>query len=124
MRSSSQKAREAISSRNSLAASQRNLREGKEDLLESGGIRIAESGEGAQFGQRAHSNHAAPAEQHQAVTDARRIHQLMNGDEQSAAVRGNSAQSRHDVPGLAEVQAVERFVEQQERLRCEQGESQ
>src|SRR5664279_5156536 len=33
MRSSSQKAREAMSSRNSLAASQRNLREGKEDLL-------------------------------------------------------------------------------------------
>src|ERR1035437_265238 len=32
MRRSSQKAREAMSSRNSLARSQRNLREGKEDL--------------------------------------------------------------------------------------------
>src|ERR1035437_3738937 len=32
MRSRSQKAREAMSSRNSLARSQRNLREGKEDL--------------------------------------------------------------------------------------------
>ena len=42
--SSSQKAREAISSRNSLTTSQRNLREGKEDLLEPGALHIGEPG--------------------------------------------------------------------------------
>src|ERR1039458_6809305 len=123
MRRSSQKAREAISSRNSLAASQRNLREGKEDLLQPGVGRLTQTGKGTQFGKRAHAHHAAAAEQHQAVAHARGIHQLVNRDEQRAAAPGDGAQERHDVAGLAKVQAVEGFVEQQQRLRSEQAET-
>src|ERR1039458_7506565 len=113
MRRSSQKAREAISSRNSLAASQRNLREGKEDLLEPGAVHAGETGERAQFGQRAHTHYAAAAEQHQAVAHAGGIHQLVNRDEEGAAARGDGAQQRHDIAGLAKIEAVERFVQQQ-----------
>src|ERR1039458_6877712 len=61
MRRSSQKAREAISSRNSLAASQRNLREGKEDLLQPGVGRLTQTGKGTQFGKRAPAPTAAAA---------------------------------------------------------------
>src|SRR5664280_3691653 len=113
MSSSSQKAREAISSRNSLAASQRNLREGKEDLLEPGALHIGQTGEGSQFGQGADADDTAAAEQHQAVAHAGGIHQLVNRDEEGAAARGNGAQERHDVAGLAKIEAVERFVQQQ-----------
>src|ERR1039458_10606506 len=80
MRRSSQKAREAISSRNSLARRKKNrraslactrrslmppnLREGKEDLLQPGVGRVTQTGNGAQFGKRAHAHHTAAAEQH------------------------------------------------------------
>src|ERR1035437_10162673 len=124
MRSSSQKEREAMSSRNSLARSQRNLREGKEDLLEAGVGRIGETGEPAKFLQGADAHHAAAAEQHQAVTHAGGIHQLVNGDEEGAAARGDGAQKRHYVAGLAKIEAVEGFVEQQQGVRREQAKSQ
>src|ERR1035437_2501304 len=87
MRRSSQKAREAISSRNSLARREKNRRaslactrrslmppnlsERKEDLLQPGVGRVTQTGKGAQFGKRAHAHHAAAAEQHQAVAHAR-----------------------------------------------------
>ena len=122
--SSNQKAREAISSRNSLATSQRNIREGKKDLLEPCAIHIGEAGKRTQFGERAHAHHAAAAQQHQAVAHAPGIHQLMNRDEQRAAARGNGAQQRHDVAGLPKIQAIERLVQQQQGLRREESQSQ
>src|SRR5450759_5241558 len=107
-----------------MAAWKATLREGKEDLLESGVGRIGETSEGAKFGQRAHAHDAAAAEEHQAVAHAGGIDQLVNRDEEGAAARGDGAQERNDVASLAKIEAVEGFVQQQQGLRREQAESQ
>src|ERR1039458_4191005 len=92
--SNSQKARDARSSRHSWASSQPNrfagrLREGQKDLLQAP---TGQPGWGAQLVERACANHAAAAQQRQAVADAVRVVQLVDGKKQRAALRPGVAQ--------------------------------
>src|ERR1039458_1823563 len=121
--SNSQKAREARSSRHSCASSQpklceSQLREGKKHLLQAP---IGQPGRSPQLVERSFAYHAAAAQQHQAVADARRVVQLVDGKKQRAALRRGVAQQRHYIARLPEIQAVERFVEQQQRMRRQQS---
>src|SRR5450759_2883171 len=107
-----------------MAAWKATLREGKEDLLESGVGRIGETSEGAKFGQRAHAHDAA------APSSSRFTNWWMPPAcatawcSSAAAARRDGAQERHDVAGLAKIEAVEGFVQQQQGLRRNQPESQ
>ena len=85
-------ARDASSSRHSFASSQRegaDLRERKEDLFEivAGRSRRARRRERRQLVERAFAAHAAAAQQHEAIADARRVADLMDRQEQRAAGR-------------------------------------
>src|SRR4051812_3175376 len=83
-------AREATSSRHSLATSTtKMLRERKEDLFEivrRG--RAAAAGDRGELGERAFAADAAVAEQHEPIAHARGVVDLVNRQEQRAAGRG------------------------------------
>src|SRR5689334_14288988 len=90
-------AREASSSRISLAARSA-LRERKEDLLEPA---LADAGLRAQLVESAFARDASAAEQDQTVADARRVGQLVNGEEERASGGRGRAENCHHVAGLA-----------------------
>src|SRR5262245_34769202 len=109
-----QKARDAVSSRHSLTASQASgpLGEGKEDLLQ---VRRP-SGQRLQLLERALTAHAAAGEQDEAVAQARRLDDLVDGQEERPARGRVLAQQPPGRAGLRQVQPVERLVDQQQRL--------
>src|SRR3982751_1227506 len=115
-------AHDAASSRRSLSRRRRqgaSLGEGKEDLLD---VRAGSAGACAQLIERSLADDASIAEEHQPIADARRVLQLMDGEEQRASRRRHPAQERTHLADLAEIEPVERLVEQQHRLRREQRE--
>src|SRR5262245_10772003 len=117
-----QSARPPASSRSSLASRGRSgacrttaaSGERKKDLLQSG---LRQSRARAQLGERAGAVDAAVDEQHEAVADALGVEQLVNGQNQRASVARDLAQHAHDLPRLAQVEAVERLVHEDEGLR-------
>src|SRR5262245_40392034 len=76
---------EAASSRSSFSTSQRNTRgrsgEGKKHLCESA---IAHAGVLTQLVQRSLADDASAAQQHQPITDARRVGEMMDREQQRA----------------------------------------
>src|SRR5262245_9372902 len=112
--------RDATSSRHSFFSSQTKgaprpaaLRERKKNLFEDAppfGLR-------REFVERALAAHASAAEQDEPIADARRVVDLMNRQEQRAAARGVGAQGLRHLADLAQVEAVERLVGEQDRLR-------
>src|SRR3954466_9191796 len=115
-------AQDAASSRRSLSSRRRqgaSLGEGKEDLLD---VRAGPAGACPQLVERSLADDASVAEEDEAIADARRVVQLMNGEEQRASGRRHPAQERTHLADLAEIESVERLVEQQHRLRGEQRE--
>src|SRR4029077_18153263 len=88
--------------------------ERKEDLLQSG---LRHSGARAQLGKRAGAANVAVDEQHEAVADALGVEQLVNGQNQRASAARDVAQHGHDLARLAQIEAVERLVHEEEWLR-------
>src|SRR6266480_1310364 len=75
IKSISQKDREAISSRHSFISSWTKLRERKKDLLDT---TVRKIGAGAQLVNGSFAHHSAATQQHQMITDAPGINQLMD----------------------------------------------
>src|SRR6185369_6131976 len=96
----SQNAREANSSPRSLR--KRTLRERKEGLFDV-----------TQLGGRAGRHHPSVVEQQQPVADARGVVQLMDGEDERAP---HSAQKLHRGAHLAQIEPVERLVEEEDRV--------
>src|SRR5689334_3935869 len=117
MASSSHQAREARSSRASRRS--KALSEREEHLLHAG---LGETGTVAQLVQRALAHGLAVGEQHEAVAGARGVVELVDREEERAALRRLGAQKPDHLAGLAQVEPVERLVEEQQRLRRKQAE--
>src|SRR6266480_5870855 len=75
IKSISQKDREAISSRHSLTSSWTKLRERKKDLLDAA---VSNVRAGAQLLNGSFAHHSPCAQQHQTITDAPGVNQLMD----------------------------------------------
>src|SRR6516165_10494623 len=122
-------ARPAITPRSSFTSSGRmeaagtvaSSGERKEDILQSS---RSKSGARAQLFERTRTANSAAGEQYETIAYPLGIHQLMNGDKQRAPARRRFANELHHVPRLPEIEAVERLVHQEQRLRREQRESQ
>src|SRR5215467_211802 len=119
--------RELISSRHSFLRSHFHalLCEGKEDLLK---IRRqvmagALARQRNEHGKRALGDDAAAAQEDEAVADLRGIADLVNGKKERAIAVKMPAQRGGGVPALAQVETLERFVDQEYRLGREQPES-
>src|SRR3954469_19373770 len=117
--SSTHHEREATSSRHSLSSSQTNggLRKRKEEILEVRGIRGGRTVQVAELLDRALAADAAAAQQDEAIADAGGVADLVDREEQRAAGGGVVAQRGADFTRLPEVEAVERLVAQQQRVR-------
>jgi len=63
-------------------------------------------------------------EQHEPIADAFGIDQLMNRKNERSPTRGYFSDQVHDIPSLPEVEAVEWFVHQQQRMWRDQGQRQ
>src|SRR6202048_1753393 len=149
--SSTHYAREATSSRYSFATSQRkeetaegdeiaepNIRsalcacsavpslcERKKHLFEIvAGAAAARRSHGGQFLARAFATRAAAAQQHEAIADARRVPNLMNRQKHRPAHGGVGAQRLRHLAALTQIEAVERLVGEQHRLRHQQPDRQ
>jgi hypothetical protein len=109
---SSQKDLEMRSSRVSLMRSQvkGDLGEGKEDLFQ---VVAGGAGLGGQFGYGAFAADLALIQQDEAVAKAGGIVDLVDGEEESSAGGGVLAEGGGDVAGLAEVEAFERFIDEE-----------
>src|SRR6188472_362447 len=101
-------ARAALSSRHSFPSNhhQLALRERKKYLFERP-ARIDVVGARRELLERSFAAHNAAAQQHEPVTHARRVANLMDRQEQRAAPAGVRAQSRSGIAGLAKIEAVE-----------------
>src|SRR4051794_8604033 len=116
-------------SRHSLFTSHQNpgLGERKEHLFQAGGgyrrgnrpwpRLVACRREFREFLNRAFAADAPPAEQHEPVAEARGLADLMNREKERSAACRVCAQRRPNVARLAQVEAIERFIDQQCGLR-------
>src|SRR5258707_1584996 len=91
--------------------------ERKKDILQSS---RGEPRSRAEVIQRSGATNAAIGKENEAVTNPFRVQQLMNRKDKRSALGGFSAQDAYDVANLPEVEAVERFVHEEERVRREQ----
>src|SRR3954469_10727343 len=149
--SSTHQARDATSSRYSLATSQRHEEktaervkiaekkflfalfaiaavfsvsgERKEHLFQIGGGFTARPGLRRQFVERAFAANPSPTQQDEPIADALRILDLVNRQEHRPAGRGVRAQGLRDIAALPEIETVERLIGQQQRLRHQQANS-
>src|SRR5262249_1646323 len=97
-------------------------RERKEHLFEvAAGRGAARGGERRQLLQRPFAASSSAAQQHESIARARRIADLMNRQEHRASGRCVRAQRLRRVAALPQVEAVERFVGEQQRLRHQQA---
>src|SRR3954463_6801611 len=121
--SSTHHARDVTSSRYSLRRSHAiALCERKEDLFEIvTGCTAAGGGERREFLQRPLTARATAAQQDEAIADARRVANLVDRQEHRPAGGRVRTQRLRDVAALAEVDAVERFVGEEQRLRHQQA---
>src|SRR5262252_10118113 len=108
-------ARDASSSRHSFSRSQTKgpLRKRKEQILEVQwvvGVRGAQAR--GQLLDGAFRANAAGAEEHETIAHARRVADLMDGQEQRASGGGVLAQRRAHLARLPQIEAVERLVAQ------------
>src|SRR5690348_14860826 len=123
----SQYDRDAASSRSSFSMSQRHVLgadasapgpwasgKGKKNLFESARCQIRL---GSQFIERPFADDFAAAQQHETVTDAAGVAELVDREKQGAPGRRGVLQDGHNVSRLTEVESVERLVQHQERLR-------
>src|SRR4051812_10775312 len=105
--SNNQNARLAASSAISLRTRSRKRKEG---LLEPAHSR-------GQLIERSLGHGAAVIEEEKSVAHARRVAELMNGKDERSPARGVAAQHVHHLTRLAEIESIERFIEQQNRSR-------
>src|SRR5438270_8267628 len=103
--SNSQNARLAVSSATSLRTRSRKR---KKNLLESAHSR-------GQLVERSLRHRSAVIEQKKSIACAFGVAELVNREDERAAVRGIAAKDVHHLPRLAEIEAVQRFVEEQDR---------
>src|SRR5262244_1384333 len=75
--------------------------ERKEDLLEA---RVGKAGMGPQLAERPDAAHAAVGQKDETIADALGVGQLMNREDERAAVRGLAAQHAGDRARLAEIE--------------------
>src|SRR6476620_2645654 len=97
-------ARDATSSRHSFTRSHTNgdLREGKEDLFQiTSRHRAAGGGGGPQFVERPLAARPPVAQEDESITDARGVADLMDGQEQRAALRRSGPQHLRDTARLS-----------------------
>ena len=66
---------------------------------------------------------APAAEEDEAITEARRVADLVDGEEERASAGGVHAQCCRDIAGLAQVETLERLVDQQGGLGREQSDA-
>src|SRR5258706_2690055 len=97
------------------------LGERKKDLLQPS---VGEPRLLAQLRKRSLPGHLPLAQQHQPVAHARRIRELMNGEKKRAALRGIRPQQSHHVASLAEIEPVERLIQEQQRMRRQKSKRQ
>src|SRR6185503_5408460 len=116
-----QKARDAQSSRNSFVNNSRKLGERKEDLLDA---TFSQTSPRTQFVDRAFRYRLSVIQQHQPVANSARVDKLMNRQQERTSTCRLALQQRHHVARLSQVQTIERFVEQQQRVRRQQPEPQ
>src|SRR5881628_947220 len=115
-------ARELASSRPSFSSSQRSTsREGKKHLFDVG---AGASSLSPKLVERSFTDDAAIAQEHEAVSDAVGVVQLMDGEEQRTPAGRDASQQGADLAHLAQVETVEWLVEQQQWLRRQQCERQ
>src|ERR1051326_7526076 len=113
-------ARDASSSRHSFTSSHANrLRARKNDVLEIG-IRVR----APEFRDRPFTAHPAAAEQHESIADAGGVRDLVNRQKQRASGRGMIAKRGAYLAGLAEVETVERLVDQEHGMRRQHADRQ
>jgi len=108
--SSTHQDREASSSRASFATSHATgLRERKENLFE---IVARSIGFGGEFGDRAFAADASAAEEDEAIAEAGGVGYLVDREEQRASSRGVGPQGGRDLACLAQVESIERLVDE------------
>src|SRR5512132_576207 len=109
-----------MSSPHSTAKSaERDLGEREEHLLEPA---LGQPGAGAQLRERALAGYPAAGEQHETVADPPGVGELMDRDEERSALARRAAKDLFHFAGLPQVEAVEGFVEQEDRPRDSQTE--
>src|SRR5262249_310850 len=99
------------------------LCEGKEDLLEIGRQIVADA-----LARKCRErikpplgNDAAPAQEHETIADLCGIRDLMDGQEERAVRRQMLAERGSRVSALPQVETLERFVDEEDRLRRKQA---
>src|ERR1051326_1127848 len=127
-KSNTHQARDTMSSRNSLSRSHTNagLGEGKEHLFK---VLVwsrltARRSQLGELRNAALAANSSVTQEDEAVADARGIADLMNREEQRTAAGSVSTEGRSDVARLAQVEAFERLVDEQCRLRRQQADAQ
>src|SRR5258708_38817069 len=95
--------------------------ERKKDILQSS---RGEPRSRAEIVQRSGAANAAIGKQNEAVTNPLGVQQLMNRKDKCAAHSGFPAQDADDFANLPEIEAVERFVHEKQRVRREQPQRQ
>src|SRR5215211_2537891 len=95
--------------------------ERKEDLLEA---RARPIDAGTQLRQRSGTANASFDKQHESIANPLRVAELVDGQNKRSAGAGKPPQSASDVPGLLEIEAVERFVHEQQRMRHHEAQGQ
>src|SRR5829696_6812317 len=88
--------------------------ERKENVLKSGRRLGCLS---SKLSERADTAHLAIGKQYDTVADALGVSELVNGQNEGAAVRDDSAQQPHNLSCLPDVEAVEGLVHQQHGMR-------
>src|SRR4051794_661619 len=73
---------------------------------------------------RADTAHPTIRKQHEAVTDALGIHQLVDGENEGSPPACHLAQHAHDLARLSQIESVEGLIHEQEWLRCQKRERQ
>src|SRR5262245_26864961 len=71
--------------------------------------------------ERAHAADFAVGEEHEAIADALGVVELMDCQHERATAGRHAPNERRDLARLSQIEAVERLVHQQQRLRREQG---
>jgi hypothetical protein len=118
-------ARDDIKSRNSFSSSQTkgDLREGKDDVLEiaRGPGMVLARGNPCELVVGSFAAYVPGAQEDEAIADVGRVGDLVNREKQRPSLAGMGAECRAHFAALTEIEAVEWFVDEEDRMRREEA---